>query len=280
MVDRAVHEVNRRSWNAATVAHNSHKGDQAEYFRSGGSTLFPEEIELLGELSGRKVVHLQCNSGQDSLSLALLGADVVGVDISDEAIDFARELAAEVPVDALFERADIYDWFDSAACGSNRFDRVFSSYGAVIWLTDLTAWAQGIARALAPGGLFVLIDFHPFSLVFDENWRPAYPYGGATPIVESTGVGDYVADTIAPDSAPGAAVFANPYPSTEFNWSIAEIATALRSAGLTIESISEYPYANGWRGFDRMEELPGRRFAPPSEFASIPLMFSITARKS
>ena len=50
-----MHEQNRRSWNAATPAHNSHKRDQAVFLREGGSTLFPEELELLGELGGRRI---------------------------------------------------------------------------------------------------------------------------------------------------------------------------------------------------------------------------------
>ena len=90
-----LHEANRLSWNAATVAHNSHKGDQAAFFRKGGSTLFPEEARLLGDVKGLSVLHLQCNAGQDSLSIARLGAEVTGVDISDEAVDFATRLSQQ-----------------------------------------------------------------------------------------------------------------------------------------------------------------------------------------
>ena len=71
-----VREQNRKSWNAATRAHNSHKADQAGFLRGGGTTLFPEELVLLGDLQGKRLVHLQCNAGQDSLSLAARGADV------------------------------------------------------------------------------------------------------------------------------------------------------------------------------------------------------------
>ncbi len=49
---KALHELNRLPWNTATVAHNRHKGNQAAFFRNGGSTLFPEERELLGNLAG------------------------------------------------------------------------------------------------------------------------------------------------------------------------------------------------------------------------------------
>src|SRR5262249_12228824 len=92
---RALHEQNRLLWDGATRAHNSHKGDQARFYREGGNKLYPEEIELLGDVRGRSVVHLQCNSGQDTLSLRRHGAaSVLGVDISDEAIGFARRLSA------------------------------------------------------------------------------------------------------------------------------------------------------------------------------------------
>ncbi len=105
----ALLEDNRVSWNAATRAHNSHKGDQARFFREGGSTLRPEEIALLGNVHGLRLVHLLCNSGQDTLSLARLGAIVTGVDISDEAIAFARKLSADAGIPATFERADVFD---------------------------------------------------------------------------------------------------------------------------------------------------------------------------
>jgi len=90
-----LHEENRLSWNAATEAHNTHKQDQAGFLRERGHTLFPEELELLGNLHGKRLVHLQCNAGQDTLSLAKFGAVVTGVDISDTAIDFALKLSLD-----------------------------------------------------------------------------------------------------------------------------------------------------------------------------------------
>jgi SAM-dependent methyltransferase len=96
MSEQEWYEENRQSWNSATVQHNSHKGDQAVFFEGGGSNLFADEIELLGDVRGKQLLHLQCNAGQDSLSIASqLGAEVTGVDISDEAIEFAQNLAQE-----------------------------------------------------------------------------------------------------------------------------------------------------------------------------------------
>lgn len=277
-----LHEANRLSWNAATVAHNSHKGDQVAFFRNGGSTLYPEEIELLGDLAGLDLLHLQCNSGQDSLSLARLGANVTGVDISDEAIAFAKRLSAESGIAATFERADLLHWFDDARTRGLAFDRVFASYGTICWLSDLGLWARGIASVLKPGGRFAFIEFHPFAMVFDEKWAPRYDYAPREPVSEA-GVGDYVAASgagLAPDGyEQGVVDFRNPHPSFEFNWGIADVLQALIDAGLEIECLKEYPYANGWAGFDGMRDSGGGRMLPPKSMPSIPLMYAIAAAK-
>lgn len=277
-----LHEANRLSWNAATAAHNSHKGDQGAFFRNGGSTLYPEEIELLGDLTGLDLLHLQCNSGQDSLSLARLGATVTGVDISDEAIGFARRLSSESRIEATFERDDLFHWFDDARARGLKFDRVFASYGTICWLSDLGPWARGIASVLKPGGRLAFIEFHPFAMVFDEKWSPRYDYAPREPIAEA-GVGDYVAASgagLARDGYDeGVVDFRNPHPSFEFNWGIADVVQALIDAGLTIERLKEYPYANGWVGFESMRSSGGGRMLPPETMPSLPLMYAIAAVK-
>ncbi|ATA54466.1 SAM-dependent methyltransferase [Variovorax boronicumulans] len=279
-----LHEANRQSWNAATVAHNSHKGDQAAFFRAGGSTLFPEESALLGDVNGLSVLHLQCNAGQDSLSIARRGARVTGVDISDEAIDFATRLSAESGVAARFERADVYDYFEAAAARGERHDLVFCSYGTLCWLSDIGAWARGVAQLLKPGGRFVIVEFHPFALVFDPQWKFHYDYFNDAPVPEE-GVGDYVAESgdglVADDRpVPGVQGFRNPHPSFEFTWGVGQVTTALAQAGLAIERFEEYPYTNGWKPFEGMRELGGRRMAPPEGMPRIPLMYALAARRA
>ena len=146
--------------------------------RAGGSTLFPEELELVGELSGRSLVHLCCNAGQDTLSLARLGARATGIDISDEAIAFAKQLASESGIRAEFERADIYDWLPRAARDRRRFDRVFMTYGVLGWMSILDLLFRGIAGVLEHGGRVVSLEFHPAAMVFDEKLKLKYPYFG------------------------------------------------------------------------------------------------------
>jgi len=281
--DGALHQ-NRRSWNAVVGAHDSHRGDLGGFLGAGGSTLFPEERRLLGDLSGASVAHLQCNSGGDTLSLARLGADVTGVDLSDEAIRAARSLSERSGIPARFVRADVYDWLAEAVTRGERYDVVFASYGVVCWLPDLGRWARGIANILQPGGRFVLVDFHPAAEVLDEDWNPArdYPSGGE-PLLLEEGVGDYVAASgggLTPAGfAEGVGGFENPEPCCLFRWGLGEVVTAIAEAGLEITALEEYPYSNGERHFARMRELPGRRMAPPEDVPAVPLMYGLRAEK-
>ncbi|MCL6645498.1 MAG: methyltransferase domain-containing protein [Dehalococcoidia bacterium] len=279
---RDLHELNRLAWNEATRAHNSHKGDQARFFRDGGSTLFPEELELLGPLQGKRLVHLQCNAGQDTLSFARLGARVTGVDISDEAIAFASELSRAAGIPADFVRADIYDWFEAAAAAGEQFDLAFSSYGAVCWLSDLPAWGRGIAGILAPGGAFVLVEFHPVVGMYDDELRLTWPYRDPEPI-HGDGVGDYVAasrEGLVPCGfEEGVTGFKNPHRGAEFAHGTADVITALIEAGLVLEVFREYEYANGCRFFSCAEMREGRRFYLPAGVPAIPQMYAVRARK-
>jgi SAM-dependent methyltransferase len=282
---RNLREQNRESWNAVVSAHDSHRGDLARFLREGGSTLFGEERDLLGDLEGRSLLHLQCNSGGDSISLAKLGATVTGVDISDEAVLSARDLAQKSGVPVAFERADVYDWLKGASREGRYFDIVFASYGVVCWLPDLKAWADGIATVLNPGGYFVLVDFHPAADIFDEDWNPARDYPSAgEPLRLDEGVGDYVgraAGGLTPAGfVDGTNGFENPEKAYLFRWGLGEILTALAGASLRITTVQEYTYTNGERSFARMRELAGRRLAPPEDIPTVPLMYGIRAEKS
>lgn len=283
MKNRHLHEENRKSWNAATRVHNSHKKDQAAFLKNGGSTLFPEERELLGSVEGCRLLHLQCNAGQDSLSLASVGAEVTGIDISDEAIEFAQGLSATSGIAAEFVRDDVYDWL--AEADPNSFDIAFSSYGALCWLSDLDTWARGVAAVLRSGGKFVYIDFHPFSMVFDEHFNVAYPYFAfGKPLKWDDGVSDYVGRSggaLAPSGfVEGATDFSNPHAVHEFQWGIGEVLQSLIAAGLTIEFVKEYPYSNGAKLFNDMIEVTGHRFTRPAGTPNLPLMWGLVARKT
>ena len=264
--------------------HDSHRANLPGFLRDGGSTLFPEEVGLLGDLGGKTLLHLQCNSGGDSISLAGLGARVTGVDISDEAVVSARKLARQAGVQVRFERADLYDWLMEASREGRRFDAVFASYGVVCWLPDLVAWARGVAGVLEPGGRFVLVDFHPVADILDGEGNQAkeYPAGGE-PVHLQEGVGDYVAASgggLTPAGyVVGATGFRNPEGAHLFRWGLGEVVTALAGAGLRITVLHEYPYTNGERCLAGMRERSGRRLVPSEDVPSIPLMYGLRAER-
>jgi len=283
-IARDLHEANRQSWNAATRAHNSHKRDQAAFLRSGGSTLFAEELELVGELTGRSLLHLCCNAGQDTLSLARRGARTTGIDISDEAIAFAQQLSADAGIAGEFERADVYDWLPRAARDRRRFDRVFMTYGVLGWMSDLALLFRGIAGVLEHGGRVVSLEFHPSAMMFDDKLQLRYPYfreGG--PYRWDDGVSDYVAlsgTALTPSGwTDGEKDFKNPHVVWEFPHSVSELVGAALAAGLRIEEVREWPYANGFQPFKNMRELPGRRFTVPEGGPELPLMLGLVASK-
>lgn len=279
----ALRAANQKSWNAATRAHNSHKGDQAAFFRNGGSAVFPEELALLGDLRGKDLVHLQCNAGQDTLSLAQRGARVLGVDISDEAIAFAQKLAHDCGIAGRFVQADIYDWLSAAADDpANRFDIAFCSYGALCWLDDLPGWARGVAKILRPGGRLVVMEFHPVSMTFDENFTLKFNYfGRGRPICWQDGVQDYVAfsgDGLnLGGTNPVGESFRNPHPCYEFQWTVADLLNAVLGAGLRLTRFEEYPFSNGYRMFATSRREGEKRFLTPEGQPDLPLMVGMVA---
>ena len=286
MSNSELYEENRQSWNAATKQHNSHKGDQAAFFRDGGSTLFAEEIDLLGDVQDKSLLHLQCNAGQDSLSIvSQLGAEVTGVDISDEAVDFAQDLALESGIEATFERADVYEWLQN---NETLYDVVFCSYGTLIWLDDLDTWAEGVTAALKEGGRFVIVDFHPMLCILDgamnNDWAEACDYMGGGHYHYELGVGDYVGQEGGERTQTGIALenerpFENPHPCNEFSWGLGDIVMALVNAGLRLTTLKEYAHTNGYKPYPQMVEKPGRRFVFDEEMPEIPLMYGIVAEK-
>src|SRR5690606_18583214 len=117
-------EINKTLWNKRVAAHLKSEFYNVEEFIKGGNALKEIELNLLGDISGKSILHLQCHFGQDSISLARMGAEVTGVDLSDEAIDAAIILAKKCGVDVNFVCCDIYDLPKHL---DKKFDIVFTS---------------------------------------------------------------------------------------------------------------------------------------------------------
>jgi SAM-dependent methyltransferase len=132
-------------------------------FRAGADALRPFEPTEAGDVIGKRLVHLQCHIGLDTLSWARRGALVSGLDFSVPAISAASELGIE----ASFVVSDVYDAV--AAFGGRQFDIVYTGIGALVWLPDILRWARAVAELLAPGGFLYLVEGHPFGQILDDS---------------------------------------------------------------------------------------------------------------
>lgn len=255
--------ANLAHWNElARIHERPSEYYDVEAFRAGGISLRPLERNEVGDVQGKSLLHLQCHFGLDTLSWARLGARVTGVDMSEAALDRARKLATDCGLDARFVCADI----DSTDGFGETFDIVFTSFGTTVWLPDLDRWARLIARSLAPGGFFYIVDGHPFSHVLGGGQRVVAPYFRAGPEHCPPGFGDY--------AVPDAKIET---PSYEWTHTLGQIVTALASAGLRIAFLHEHPFADWEFGSGMVRGPDGYyRYTDPNA-AALPLMYSIKA---
>ena len=176
--------ANKILWNKRTDIHVNSAFYDVPGFLAGTNSLKEIELSLLGDVANTNLLHLQCHFGQDTLSLARMGAQVTGVDLSDTAIAQADALAAQMQLakQARFVCCDVYS---APAHINDRFDTVFTSYGTIGWLPDLHKWAAVIAHFLKPGGHFVMADFHPVVWMFDDYFKTvAYSYFNTESLIE------------------------------------------------------------------------------------------------
>src|SRR5947209_2389084 len=124
----------------------------------------------LGELKDKRVLHLQCGTGEASAELAELGAVVTGVESSGQALEAARQRWPSI----LWVQADAQTLPGELRRG--RFDLVYAGAGSLIQVTDLDAWTRGIVGALRTGGDLLLFEEHPVALCVDGlmHWRESY----------------------------------------------------------------------------------------------------------
>jgi SAM-dependent methyltransferase len=269
---KASFAANEALWNAWTAVHAVGDFYDLEGFKAGGVRIRPYEIELIGDVSGKSLLHLQCHFGIDTLSWARLGARVTGTDFSPAAVELARSLAAELGfTDARFVQANLYDL---PGVLDGQFDVVYTSRGVLGWLPDVAAWARVVAHYLAPGGRFFITEIHPVAEVFENvgvepgELRLTYPYWEHPEPLTFAVQGSYADPT------------ADVGHQTEHGWdrSLGEIVTALIDAGLRIDTLVEHPFLD-WKADYLVEAPDGTWRLPPDGRGELPLMFSLLAAK-
>ena len=269
-------QANLALWNEWAAIHANMKSEDFSYnieaFKAGRSTLYQLDIDELGDVAGKTLLHLQCHIGLDTLSWARRGACVTGIDFSDKAVAVAQQLSDELGLGGRFICAELYE---SPALLDETFDVVYTSYGVLSWLPDIPRWGQVAAHFLKPGGVFYIAEIHPFVLVFDErqakslrDLRPAFSYFH-TPEPTVWPVEGSYADRNAQVTG-----------KIEYSWmyNLGGVNTALIDAGLTIEFVREYPFCCYPHYSWMVRRDDGWWYQPDGEDV-LPMTFTLRAHK-
>lgn len=256
---------NKRLWDERVPINMASSFYDVAGFRAGDEVFDQFQLDELGDVSGLDLAHLQCHVGLDTLAWARRGARVTGLDFSAPAIEAASELAEELDLGdrARFVTGDALD--AAAVLGQQRFDIVYTGNGALMWLPDITRWAETVAALLRPGGRLYLAEFHPLTDVLDDE------HG-------TTAVHDYFSRRARSYDSPGsyadwdAETVHNT--ATEWHHTLGDVISALAGAGLRIEFVHEHDTIP----FQRYATLvaDGERFRYAGE-ARLPLMYSLAA---
>jgi SAM-dependent methyltransferase len=258
MADAEYFAMNRAGWDRRTRVHFASRFYDVEGFLAGGTSLREIELAELEHVTGKRLLHLQCHFGLDTLSWARRGATCTGVDISPVAIDQARELAAQTGLAAEFVCADVYGY---VRAGGDPFDIVYTSYGAICWLPDLARWAEVVTANLAMGGTFYMVEFHP---VYDL--LEGYSYF-TRPEPDVTEEGTYTENGA--EAVASLATWAHP---------LSSVINALVDAGIQVERVNEFPFSP-YNCFVGMVEREPGRFYLDHKGNDIPLVYSLRGRK-
>jgi len=264
--------INRRNWDerAAIHARDATGGYMLERFRAGEDALHKIEAAELGDISGKRVLHLQCHIGCDTLCLARRGGIATGLDFSAVALRFARALAIETALEANFVQGTVDE---APFLTPGPFDLVFTTWGTICWLPDLGVWANAIASVLAPGGALYLADAHPGFLLLDERAGRLVPtYDFQTPADKPLGFAS-------PTTYTGDPTIMTSQSTCEWIHPLSAIFGTLIDAGLAIVMFREHEVLP-WQGLPSLVPASDRLWRLPDGHPRLPLSFSLKARKN
>jgi len=274
--------ANCARWDESVAIHAASRGYDLDGFLRREKTLYSIEMDEVGNVAGKTLLHLQCHFGMDTLNWARLGDSVTGLDFSEAAIRQARTLASQIGVrDATFIQSNLYDARDVI---DRQFDIVYTGIGALNWLPDIRGWARVAASFVNPGGFLYLYECHPALWALDDE-REDRQLVATRPYFETVQPKEWNEEATYVDGPP-----LKNTTSFEWNHGIGEIVTALIDAGLGLEFLHEHREI-AWQALPWMvptSPIPaGSRHVrrggwtlPPEQRDLVPLMYSIKATRA
>ena len=157
---------NRAMWEASSDSYEQRhalalSGEKA---MAWGMWRIPEEeLQVLGEVTGKDILELGCGAARWSIALAQRGAQPVGLDFSSHQLQYARRLMEEVGVDFPLIEASAED----VPLPDASFDIVFCDWGAMTFCDPLRTVPE-TARLLRPEGLFAFATATPIQFLCQD----------------------------------------------------------------------------------------------------------------
>lgn len=258
-------EINRKTWNAKVEPHLKSDFYGVDDFINGKCSLNSIELDLLGNIEGKKILHLQCHFGQDTISFSRMGADATGIDLSDKAIEAANDLAQKCNQNTKFICSDVYNLPNVL---NEKFDIVFTSYGTIGWLPDLEKWADVVSHFLKPDGIFVMAEFHPLIWIYDDDFKEiTYSYFNDE-VISETENGTY---------ADREAEISETYVC--WNHPLADVLQSLLDKNLMLQNFQEFDYSP-YSCFNDIEEFEKGKWRTKKFGDKIPMVYALKAKKS
>jgi ubiquinone/menaquinone biosynthesis C-methylase UbiE len=256
---------NKQFWNQNVESHMQSKFYDVESFLAGKTSLRDIELELLGNVKDKTILHLQCHFGQDTLSLQRMGAQCTGVDFSEQAILQAKKINSFLQLSATFICSDV---FILPQIHEHEYDIVFTTYGTIGWLPNINQWAALVSKYLKPGGKLIFVEFHPFVWMYDNDFtKIIYNYFTDAPIKELE-EGSYVG-------------YDKERKATSITWnhSISQVMQALINNGLHIDHVQEYNYSP-YNCFNQSKQIASQKYIIEAFEQKVPLVYSLVCSKT
>ena len=260
-------KINEIGWNqAAYQAWVNRHGSPSSYsqlLKENPKKTVSHYLDYMGDVKGKKVINLLGSKGNKAVSLALLGASVTVVDISEGNRQYATELAEASGVSLNYVVSDVLNLPSQDQVQLGDFDYVLLELGVLHYFVDLNPLFEVVFKLLRPGGKFVLRDYHPVVsklINIDDNKVVAN--------------GNYFDEEVKQVEVAYSLLLTEVEreklkKNSIRRWGLGEIVTAIITAGLTMESL---------------EEEAGIRWAFPENSPdhiedNIPGLFTILAKK-
>lgn len=255
-------EANKKSWGAIA---EEHYDTFRKLLSENASTLSKIQREELGNIKGKSLIHLQCNTGADTISLGRMGAKVTGVDLAPENMHYARKLAVDFGFDdARFIESNVLELMNRH---DEKYDIVYTTEGVLCWLPNLELWACNVRHLMKDDGFLYLLDGHPFFMVWDEDKLPElsvkYPYFQKTADRDEW-IGGYACE---------------PKRAVNYGWmyTVGEIINAISKAGLHIEWFHEFDWLYYRLSAEKQQMDENGCWFFPEHYGTLPFTFSLKA---